>query len=77
TSKTLLEEANILKKMMEEKLGNKIDIDIIEEDDAPGGGSLPGVALQGFSLAISSNIISPNELQNNLRENMIPIICKI
>ncbi|GMQ62535.1 L-seryl-tRNA(Sec) selenium transferase [Vallitalea maricola] len=77
TSKTLLEEANILKKMMEEKLGNKIDIDIIEEDDAPGGGSLPGVALQGFSLAISSNIISPNELQNKLRENMIPIICKI
>jgi L-seryl-tRNA(Ser) seleniumtransferase len=77
TTKTLLQEANIFKKMIKAKLGNKIDINIIEEEDAPGGGSLPGVALNGFSLAISSNKLSPNELQNRLRENEIPIICKI
>jgi len=77
TSKTLLAEANTLKKMMEEKLGNIIDIKIIEENNPVGGGSLPGVTVKGVALDIRNNKIGANVLQSRLRDNTIPIICKI
>lgn len=74
---TLLEEANILKEMIKDKLGDKLDIDIIEEDNPIGGGSLPGVTIKGVALDIRNSEISPNVLQDKLRENKVPIICKI
>ncbi|WP_458783442.1 L-seryl-tRNA(Sec) selenium transferase [Vallitalea sediminicola] len=74
---TLLEEANILKKMIKDKLGDKLDIDIIEEYNPIGGGSLPGVTIKGAALDIRNSKISTNVLQDKLRENKVPIICKI
>lgn len=77
TSRTLSEEANILKEMMEEKIGNKIDVDIIEENNPVGGGSLPGITVKGVALYIRNSKIGANVLQSRLRDNTIPIICKI
>ena len=77
TSKTLLEEANTLKRMLDERIGDEIDLEIIEENNPVGGGSLPGVTVKGVALDIRNNKIGANVLQSRLRDNTIPIICKI
>ncbi|GKX31241.1 L-seryl-tRNA(Sec) selenium transferase [Vallitalea longa] len=77
TTDGLAEEANNLKTLIKNEVNDNINIDIIEGEDVPGGGSLPGVVIKGISLAITIDKISPNELQNRLRNYSIPIICKI
>lgn len=77
THQELLEQANILMKKIKDNLGDKIDITIIEEDNPVGGGSLPGAIIKGVALNIKIHKINPNILQSRLRDNEIPIICKI
>lgn len=74
---SLNEEANKLIKLINEKLGNKVELTIEEETDTTGGGSLPGVIIKGIGVAVKCNIKSANLIQQKLRFFSIPIICKI
>lgn len=58
-------------------LGTVIDIEVVEDLDEVGGGSLPGVVLKGYSVALSLHGMKPNVLQDKLRAAKIPIICRI
>lgn len=42
-----------------------------------GGGSLPAVELESYAVAIHVEELSPNRLENKLRENSVPIIARI
>jgi len=46
-------------------------------EDEAGGGSLPGVALGGYAVAINPTEISVDELERRLRRGAVPIIIRI
>ena len=46
-------------------------------DDEPGGGSLPGVTLPGWAVAVRHKSLSANQLEQLLRQAETPIICRI
>jgi L-seryl-tRNA(Ser) seleniumtransferase len=73
----LLLQAVKLEKLIKYNLSNKYKIEIVEDFDEVGGGSLPNVILKGKALAITSDKISANDLQEKLRKSEIPIICHI
>ena len=77
TNEVLLTEARILRNLIKDKLNNYIEINIEQGEDATGGGSLPGVVLQGVCLTLSNNKISSYELQRELRNYRVPIISKV
>ena len=45
--------------------------------DEAGGGSLPGVMLDGAAVSLSIEGLSPQELEKKLRLRSVPIICRI
>jgi L-seryl-tRNA(Ser) seleniumtransferase len=73
----LTNEANNLKTLIEEKLNEKVEITIINDDNATGGGSLPGVVIKGVALKVACKNTSSNLIQKKLRDYKVPIICKI
>ncbi|WP_273091829.1 L-seryl-tRNA(Sec) selenium transferase [Clostridium thermopalmarium] len=77
SEKELLSKANKLKELISEKLGNKCAIEVIDELDEVGGGSLPGVTLNGKAVALTAENMNVNVLQEKLRKSHIPIICRI
>lgn len=45
--------------------------------DEPGGGSLPGVELDGYAVAVCSDVLSPDGLGRALRTGDVPIVARI
>lgn len=54
-----------------------VPAELIETEDPAGGGSLPGVTLPGFAVALSPAAISPAELDRRLRALERPIVGRI
>jgi L-seryl-tRNA(Ser) seleniumtransferase len=77
SEKELLSKANKLKEFISKKLGDKCTVDVIDELDEVGGGSLPGVILNGKAVALTTKNMNVNVLQEKLRKSHIPIICRI
>ena len=73
----LMVKASELEGLIKNKLSNKYYVEICDDLDEVGGGSLPNVILKGKAVAISSNNMNVNELQERLRKGNIPIICHI
>lgn len=76
-SDELLLQAMELEKRIKHNLSNKYKTEIVDEFDEIGGGSFPSVILKGKAIAITSDNISVNILQEKLRKSEIPIICNI
>lgn len=66
-----------LEKLIKNSLCNNCKTEIVDDFDEVGGGALPNVILKGKAIAITSNSISANTLQEKLRKSEIPIICHI
>ena len=66
-----------LYKLLQDTLGSKCKMEIVNEQDEVGGGSLPGVILDGKAVAIIEMQPGANEIQTRLRKAKIPIICRI
>lgn len=73
----LLLKAVELGKLIKTNSGNKYHLEIVDDFDETGGGSLPGVILNGKAVAVYSDNISANYIQEKLRKSEIPIICHI
>jgi L-seryl-tRNA(Ser) seleniumtransferase len=69
--------AEKLKDIITKKLEGSLELQIIDDLDEVGGGSLPGVILDGKAVSIKSSRFNANELQERLRKAKIPIICRI
>lgn len=54
-----------------------VPAELIETEDPAGGGSLPGVTLPGFAVAIAPTGLSPAELDRRLRALERPIVGRI
>lgn len=70
-------QADKLQELIKKQLGVIFNTEIIDDFDEVGGGSLPGVILKGKAVALTSNKISVNEIQEKLRKLEIPVICHI
>lgn len=66
-----------LEKLINTSLEGRFKTDIVDDLDEVGGGSLPGVILNGKAVALTSPNLSVNEIQAQLRRAQIPIICRI
>lgn len=54
-----------------------LDVKIAEIESMAGGGSLPGLAIPSYGIAITIRNMTANELEEKLRINEIPIITRI
>lgn len=77
TEDELLLQAVELEKLIKHNLSNKYKTEIVDDFDEVGGGSLPSVILKGKAIAITSDNISANDLQEKLRKSEISIVCHI
>lgn len=66
-----------LEKRIKDSLGSKCKTEIIDDLDEVGGGSLPGVILNGKAVALSELKPGANEIQSKLRKAKTPVICRI
>lgn len=73
----LLVQTTELENMIKANLGENYNTEIVDDFDEVGGGSLPGVILNGKAVAITNKNIDVNELQEKLRKSEIPIVCRI
>jgi len=73
----LLANAMELESFINIALKSKCKTEIVDESDEIGGGSLPGVLLNGKAVALTSPELGVNEIQTQLRKAKIPIICRI
>lgn len=73
----LLDKATELKELIEETVEDKYKLEVVDDLDEVGGGSLPGVILKGKAVAISTSNIDINKLQEELRCGKTPIVCRI
>ena len=60
-----------------DKLNLSLSIDLISEESATGGGSLPHASLKTWALAVRSDSQSADEISRNLRRHEPPIITRI
>ncbi len=72
----LLERADKLQAMIAASCVN-ISAEVIESEDEPGGGSMPGVYLDGYAIRLSSDKYSESELERLLRRSKVPVISRI
>lgn len=68
--------AKSLKRRLE-KDSESFQVRVVEAESAMGGGSLPGVSIPTYALAISSEGLPPERLGHLLRQNEPPIIARI
>jgi L-seryl-tRNA(Ser) seleniumtransferase len=77
----LSEKASTLHSMITSALGDKCGslciVELVDDLDEVGGGSLPGVLLDGKAVALTLPGLNVNEIQAQLRKNRIPIIARI
>lgn len=73
----LLRNAMELQKSINDSLRNKCKVEVIEDYDEVGGGSLPGVVLKGKAVALTASGMEANELQARLRGEKYPVVCRI
>ncbi len=80
-SDQLLERASMLHSTIVSALGDKYSssclVEIIDDLDEVGGGSLPGVILDGKAVALELPGLNVNEIQTQLRKNKVPVIARI
>ena len=60
-----------------EGVNNTLEINLEEENDFIGGGTLPTYKLDGYAISIKSNLISDDDLEKYLRSYKTPIITRI
>ena len=72
----LLESASCLKEMID-NLSKAVIAEIVETEDEPGGGSMPGVYLDGYAIRLSSDKYTASELEKKLRASKVPIVSRI
>lgn len=75
-SSEVRKKARRLKRLILNKT-DKIDVSIVEEESAVGGGSLPHASIKTFALSISHPEISPEDLALKLRKNEPPVMTRI
>lgn len=73
----LIRKANELKELINKALNDKCIVEVIDDLDEVGGGSLPGVTLNGKAITLEAINLGINTLQEKLRGANIPIICRI
>lgn len=54
-----------------------LEIEELDLEDGAGGGSLPGVVLEGAGLACTLAGVSANEIEECLRHQSAPVICRV
>ncbi|QGU94071.1 L-seryl-tRNA(Sec) selenium transferase [Clostridium bovifaecis] len=77
TEEELIYKANDLKELISKSLKDKCIVEVIDDLDEVGGGSLPSVTLNGKAIALEAVSMGVNTLQEKLRGAEIPIICRI
>ncbi|EHL04692.1 L-seryl-tRNA(Sec) selenium transferase [Desulfitobacterium hafniense DP7] len=73
----LLLRAEELERQLQAALGERCQVEIVDVHDEAGGGSLPDVLLKGKAVSLTIDGLSANRLQELLRQEPIPIICRI
>lgn len=73
----LSEKAQELEKLINVALGNKCKTRVVDDLDEVGGGSLPGVILNGKAVALIVPKLDVIEIQAQLRKSKTPIISRI
>jgi len=73
----LLANALELNKLINSVIGDKCKTEIVDDFDEVGGGSLPGVILNGKAVALTVPKSDVNEIRAQLRKSKIPIISRI
>lgn len=53
------------------------EVEVVESESATGGGSLPGVPIPSFALAVRSAALPPDRILSLLRANEPPVIARI
>lgn len=75
--KELSDKALALENELNSALKSRCKVEIVDDIDEIGGGSLPGVILNGKAVALTSVNMGANEIQAGLRKAKIPVICRI
>lgn len=73
----LQQKAKSLLALLAEMLGTAVSLRIDEVQEEVGGGSLPGVLLNGLAVSLTTDVLQINELQRRLRNAPIPLICRV
>ncbi len=66
-----------LREMIINTLEGKCKAEIVDDLDEIGGGSLPGVILDGKAIALTVENLNANEIQTGLRKSKVPVIGRI
>jgi len=75
--KELFDKAMKLENELNSALKSRCKVQIVDDLDEVGGGSLPGVILNGKAVALTSEDMGANEIQVGLRKAKVPVICRI
>lgn len=73
----LEEKAQDLKEQINALLGDGCQMEVVDVFDEAGGGSLPDLQLKGKAISLTVEGLSANQLQELLRKESTPIICRI
>ena len=74
------EQCRALAAQLKQKLADalpEINAAVVSVQDEPGGGSLPGVLLDGAAVSVQLNYVGTEELENALRRRRVPIIARV
>lgn len=77
SERELLLQAVELKNIIKTNLNSQYLLEIVDDLDEVGGGSMPGVILKGKAVALHSDKVSANVIQEKLRKSEVPVICHI
>lgn len=77
TKEELLERANKLFDMIKKDLNDYIKVEICEVDSEVGGGSMPLEKLPSYAIALSSDKISTDRIEKQLRNSKVAIILRV
>jgi L-seryl-tRNA(Ser) seleniumtransferase len=69
--------AKTLAKMLENISDTRLSVDLIDTSSRPGGGSLPLLTLPSKGVGVKVRGISANALEEQMRNNKLPIIGRI
>jgi L-seryl-tRNA(Ser) seleniumtransferase len=75
--KTLAARARKLKKAISRKTGDRLSVEIVSGSSRVGGGALPTRDLPTRLVALNPHSVSVSQLEQRLRLNVPPIICRI
>lgn len=73
----LKRDAQKLSRMIKATLGDRVNLEVLKDFSQVGGGAMPLESLETYVVSISSNGISLDKLEYELRKNDIPIITRI